>query len=231
MKIFSSLCLNLRHAAAVVLLLGSWTAASAQNVADDANSKLREAIMGEVKQQGLEKKPEVQKALDAARQTVLLQAWERQFVSSLKFTDEQRTKVYQELMTQLGNKEYRLRHILLADEAAAKLLIEKIQAGTELAALTAEYSKDGQTKEQGGLTGWTNKLDLSPELRAVVDQLTKGKVHATPVRTAVGWHVLELAEVRELKPPAQSQITSALDQQLARQALVKKFNELQTKNP
>lgn len=194
--------------------------------AQENNDRVKEAILAEVKTQGLENRPDIQNALELARQTVLIRAWEQSFVAGLNFTDEQRLKGHQALIAQLGTREYHLRHILVRDETAAKLLIEKIQSGTAMATLAAEHSLDASSKTQGGLTGWTNKLMLQPELRPWVDQLSPNKVHPQPIKTAVGWHIVELVQSRELKQPTADQTRPMVEQQLARQALAQKLEAL-----
>src|SRR5438874_7812291 len=52
------------------------------------------------------------------------------------------------------------RHILVANEAAAKDVLAKLKAGSDFAQLAAQYSLDMSSKQTGGDLGWFSRGEL-----------------------------------------------------------------------
>jgi peptidyl-prolyl cis-trans isomerase C len=126
---------------------------------------------------------------------------------------------YERQMARMADKDYLLRHLLVAQEATAKLLLEKIQSGAKMADLAKEYSQDPQSRERGGMTDWVNAADLSPALMDAVKALSKGQLLAKPVKTDAGWHVLQVEDLRTFKAPALADTRPQLLTIVARLAL------------
>jgi peptidyl-prolyl cis-trans isomerase C len=114
----------------------------------------------------------------------------------------------------------------VAEEATAKLLIDRIKGGVTLASLSAEFSLDEATKVQGGLNNWTPQGELLPPIREAVQGLTKGQLVATPVRGPAGWHVVQLEDRRSYQAPVMEQVRPQLAQALAQQRIQQKLDEL-----
>jgi peptidyl-prolyl cis-trans isomerase C len=163
---------------------------------------------------GLTANPLVQAQMALAQQNVLTQAWQQQELNTLTIKDADLKAEYEGQVAKLGDTDYLIRHLLVKEEATAKLLLEKINAGSKVADLTRDYSQDAQTLERGGLTDWTNAAALSPALAAAVKATTKGKVASKPVQTDAGWHVLQVEDSRPAKfatlEEAKPQLTSLL---------------------
>jgi len=168
---------------------------------------------------GLDKEPLIQAQIDLARQAILAQAWQQKVLAGVVVKDEDVKAEYQRQTTRLGTQEYLIRHLLVADESTAKLLIEKLQTGSKMADLTAEYSRDASTKDRGGLTEWAPVGNLLPTVADAVAKLDKGKLVAKPVNSAAGWHVLQVEESRAFTPPTLEALAPQLNQIIARQAL------------
>lgn len=62
------------------------------------------------------------------------------------------------------------RHILVADEATAKEVIEKIKGGAKFADVAKEYSTDTSSAEKGGELGWFS-------VGAMVDEFNDAHMH------------------------------------------------------
>ena len=108
---------------------------------------INQAVMAQqARKAGLDKEPLVQAQLDLARQAILAQIWQQKTLSESVVKDEELKAEYERQVARLGNQEYQLRHLLVAEEATAKLLIDKIQAGAKLADLANEYSRDPATQ-------------------------------------------------------------------------------------
>jgi peptidyl-prolyl cis-trans isomerase C len=188
---------------------------------------INQAVMAQqARKVGLDKEPLVQAQLDLARQAILAQIWQQKSLSETVVKDEELKAEYDRQVARLGNQEYQLRHLLVAEEATAKLLIDKIQAGAKLADLANEYSRDSATQTRGGLTDWNVPANLQPGVAEVLPKLEKGKVWAHPVRSAGGWHVLQLEDKRAFTAPTFDAAKPQLTQLLARQALESRVQAL-----
>lgn len=177
----------------------------------------RAVMVQEALKNGLDRQPGVQAQLALARQNVLIQAWQQQTLQSIQLQEADLKAEYQRQIQLLGPREFRVRHLLVQEEATAKLLLEKVRAGTRIADLAAEYSRDESTRQQGGLTEWTPQGQLLPGISQAVQNLKPGQWAPAPVMTPAGWHVVQLEQSRSYVPPdlekAKPQLVQALLQQ------------------
>ncbi|MFO0994656.1 MAG: peptidylprolyl isomerase [Hyphomicrobiales bacterium] len=86
----------------------------------------------------------------------------------------------------------RARHILVATEAEAKQVIEKLNAGEKFADVAKKYSLDG-SKEFGGDLGYFTAAEMVPEFSKAAFALKVGEISG-PVKTDFGWHVILLED-------------------------------------
>jgi len=176
----------------------------------------REVLMQEAIKQGYEKNADVKTALDSARQTIVINALARDYVSKHPVTDAEIKAEYDKFTKQTGDKEYHVRHILVENEADANAIIAKIKGGAKFEDL-AKQSKDTGTANNGGDLDWAAPSSFPPEFAAGFTSLQKGQVTEKPVKTQVGYHVIKLDDVRAAKLPTldevKPQISDALSQQ------------------
>jgi peptidyl-prolyl cis-trans isomerase C len=98
---------------------------------------ITQAVIEEVaRKAGIDADPLIQAQMDLARREVLIRAWQHDFVSRFSASDAAIQAEYTRQIERIGDKEYLLRHLLLSDESAAKLLIEKVKAGAKLETLS-----------------------------------------------------------------------------------------------
>src|SRR6188768_2036787 len=88
-----------------------------------------EVIAQEALKKGLEKDPDFVSQLEIARLTALVRAYQIDYVKSHPVSDEELKKEYDSLKPQMGDKEYKAHHILVATEAEAKDIIARIKKG------------------------------------------------------------------------------------------------------
>ena len=85
------------------------------------------------------------------------------------------------------------RHILVADEAAAIAIIEKLKNGDDFATLAKELSTDTSSAPNGGDLEWFSSGVMWPEFEAAAFALEKpGDITLTPVKTPDGFHIIQL---------------------------------------
>ena len=186
----------------------------------------RSLMAQEAVKAGLDNQANVKAQLALARQNVLAQAWQQQFVQGLQFQDSDLQAEYQRQIRLLGPQEYRVRHLLVQEEATAKLLLEKVRAGDKVAALAAEYSRDETTKSKGGLTEWTPQGQLLPSILKAIESLQPGQWAPSPVVSPVGWHVVQLEQARAYMPPEMDKVKPQLVQALVEQRLQERLRQL-----
>lgn len=175
---------------------------------------------------GLDKDPLVEAQVELLRQRLLAQAWQRQVVNDLKPSDKELKAEWARLNDERGQREVRIRHLLVREEPTAKLLVDRVRSGTPIAELAAEYSLDEGTKGEGGLAAWAPEGLLIPGLGEAVKALKKGQLAPAPVQTSAGWHVVKLEEARALPPTDFEQVKAQLVQRLGAKAVQAQLDKL-----
>ncbi|MBI5960482.1 MAG: peptidylprolyl isomerase [Chloroflexi bacterium] len=93
------------------------------------------------------------------------------------------------------------RHILVSDEGSARQLLTRIQQGEDFAQLAVQYSLDTSTAAAGGDLDWVSEgVLLQVEVEAAIFALQPGQVSAEPVRSSLGYHVIQVLERVEDRP-------------------------------
>ncbi len=167
----------------------------------------------------LDTAPQTAVALAMARDSVLAQVWQRQWVEANLPSAAEVEAEYQALKARTGDKEYQIRQVVLRDETAAQLVLEQIQAGKTLAEMAKAYSIESLGKADGGLLPWVNAGALVPPLGEAIQQAKVGQRLPQPVRTPNGFHIVELVAERPFAFPPLEQLQDRLRQTLAQRKL------------
>ena len=161
----------------------------------------QEILYREALSTNLAEKSEVKKVLDDLSRRVLSQhLMNRQLADKINVTETDLETYYTANKAQyLEPAKARISRILLEDEDQAKKLIERIRGGEDFAELAKEFSKDENTKNNGG------KIDVDvtpgPYVPAIGDlkQLNE-KIFAStapavldePIKSEDGWEVVKV---------------------------------------
>jgi peptidyl-prolyl cis-trans isomerase C len=188
----------------------------------------REVLAQEAQKLGFDKKPEVQGQMDLARQSVLIGAYMGDYVRSHPVSEEMLKREYEGIKLQLGDKEYKARHILVEKEDEAKDIIAKLKKGDRFEDL-AKQSKDPGSKDKGGDLGWATPSSYVKPFSEAMTKLEKGKYTEAPVKSDFGYHVIMLEDTRELKLPSIDEAKPQLTQRLQQQLVEKHIQELRSK--
>jgi peptidyl-prolyl cis-trans isomerase C len=178
----------------------------------------REVLMQEAIKQGYDKKPEVKQALENARQAIVINQLARDYIAKNPVTDAEIKAEYDKFKAQTGDKEYHVRHILVETEAQAKDIIAKLKGGAKFEEL-AKQSKDTGTANNGGDLDWATIASFPKEFSDGFVKLQKGGITETPVKTANGFHVIKLDDVRAAKLPSLEEVKPQIEDALAQQKL------------
>lgn len=181
----------------------------------------RELLTQEAKKKGLDKKSDIQGQLELARQAVLIRAAITDYVKAHPVGDDKLKKDYEAIKVQMGNTEYKTRHVLVEKEDDAKAIIAKLDKGEKIADL-AKQSKDPGSKDNGGDLGWSAPSAYVKPFGEALQKLKKGEYTKQPVKTDFGYHVIMLEDSRALAHPPYEQIKPQL-QQRANQQLVEEY--------
>ena len=158
---------------------------------------INQAVMSQdAIQQELNKLPLVKARLALAEQNALAQVWQQKAIQDAQISDADIKAEYDSQVKAMGSQEFRVRHVLLADEAKAKQILAKLKDGAKFETMAGESSLDKVTAAQGGLSEWMPEGRLSPEVFAAIKGLKNGQLVPQPVKTASGWQVLRLEEKR-----------------------------------
>lgn len=96
--------------------------------------------------------------------------------------------------------EVRARQILLSDEASAKLIVDRLEAGEDFSTLALAFSTDRVSRDNGGDLGYFTRDMLGPELTRRAFNADIGE--RVPIfRSNQGWHVLEVLGRRRAPEP------------------------------
>jgi peptidyl-prolyl cis-trans isomerase C len=189
----------------------------------------RELLLREAKKKGLDKNPEVKTQMDLTSQTVLVRAFVAEWVKANPVSDAVLQKEYEAIKAQMGDKEYKVRHILVEKEDEAKEIIVLLQKGEKFEKL-AERSKDPGSKANGGDLDWNAPGNFVKPFSDAMVKLPKGKFTTVPVQTQFGWHVIEVDDIREAKVPPFDEVKPQLAQRMQGQQLEVYFKDLRAKN-
>ena len=189
----------------------------------------RELLVREAKKKGLDKNADVKNQMDLTAQTVLVRAYVTDWMKANPIPEAALQKEYDTIKSQMGDKEYKVRHILVEKEDEAKDIIVELQKGGKFETL-AVRSKDPGSKDKGGDLDWNAPGNFVKPFSDAMVKLPKGKFTAQPVQTQFGWHVIEVDDIRDAKIPSFEEVKPQLQQRMQGQYLDAYFKELRTKN-
>jgi len=198
-----------------------------------------EAISQEAQKRGLEKNADVVQHIAIARQAALAQALMRDYLKNNPISDADLKKEYEAYKAELGNKEYKPRHILVANEDEAKAIIIALNKGGNFAKIAEEKSSDEDSKDKGGELGWggANRFEHSgshvysfgPAFVEALKLLPKGQITRVPVKSNFGYHIIKMDDVRDAKPQAFEELKVDLRNRLQQSRLNKLVEDVRSK--
>ncbi len=149
----------------------------------------------------LDQDPEVSALMKRVREEILVQAVKRKLLKDNPITEDDVKNRFEQEVANTHKTEYKVRHILVKDEAEAKDIITLLQKGASFEKLAKEKSIDTQSGKAGGELGWINQGMVVPDFFNALIKMKKGSISTEPVKSAFGWHIIKVEDTRPLKIP------------------------------
>jgi peptidyl-prolyl cis-trans isomerase C len=187
-----------------------------------------EIVAQEAAKKGLAKSVDTRSQIELANTNILAQAFRADYFKAHPVSDDALKAEFEKIKSQMGDKEYKARHILVEKETEAKEIVEKLKKGEKFEEL-AKASKDPGSKDQGGNLDWNQPGGFVKPFAEAMVKLEKGKYTETPVQSQFGWHVIRLEDVRPAKYPDFNEVKPGLQQRMQEAMFDKAVTELRAK--
>jgi peptidyl-prolyl cis-trans isomerase C len=175
---------------------------------------------------GLLKDPDVAAQLEVARLQVVQQAVINKLAKEQPPTDAELRAEYENVINNMPLVDYRARHIVVSGEDVALKVIERLKGGADFAAMAKQLSIFKETARQGGELGWFSPTQVDPELGEALAMMKKGEIAARPVRTRMGWNVIQLLDTRDRTAPAFDAVKARIAERVMSNKLIKLSDEM-----
>ena len=192
--------------------------ATVQKIMEENNIESEEQLRREMSRQGVD----YDQFLKQIEENLLRQAVIFTEVDRVIAVDESEGVNYYKLHQEefIESEEYKLRAIYLSPaaregdnlEALKQEISAKLDAGEDLAALSAEYSDSPLNQAQGDL-GVFKKGELDKDLEKAVETLQAGEL--TPwVQAKNGWYILKLEEKKEARLKSFEEVKKSIEEKI-----------------
>ena len=186
----------------------------------------QEILYRQALEDGLAQQPQTKKVLDDVTRQVLAQETMSHVLSSkIQITDGDLQTYY------TANKDRfiepakaRIRHVLVADEQAAKDVLERLRQGQDFAAMAKEHSLDQATKDKGGiLEADVTEGEVIPgigaitELNAAIFKAQPPALLDRPFKTDKGWEIVKVDSLQPKRQKAFDEVRQEVTEALAEQ--------------
>ncbi|MET0350132.1 MAG: peptidylprolyl isomerase, partial [Rhizobacter sp.] len=141
----------------------------------------------------LDENPSVLAEAELQQKTIAGRMYVRWLISQTRIEVDELKALYR---TDVPANDFKVSQIVVAEEAQAAALIDRLDQGARFPALAREFSLDEGTKKSGGSMGWLLNNQMPTAVSAVVRPLKPGRHAAQAVRTDAGWVVVRLDAVR-----------------------------------
>lgn len=174
----------------------------------------RELLIQEAKRRGLDRQASTRTQQEIAADRILAGSFVSKFLSENPVTDEMIKKEYDDFIKRAGGEEILIRQVLLPTLEDAKGVLARIAAGEKFEEVASKVSRDGASRQQGGLTGWVPTTLLQPKIADAVKGLSKGALAKEAVQTPAGWHVIRVEDKRAYTKPKLADVRTQIQQRL-----------------
>jgi peptidyl-prolyl cis-trans isomerase C len=197
-------------------------------VRDELNT--RELLVREARKKNMQNNADVKQQMDLAQQTILVRAYVNDWVKNNPVPEAELKKEYEGIKNQIGDREYKVAHILVEKEEEAKQVITDLQKGGKFDEIAKARSKDPGSKDRGGDLDWNAPANFVKPFGDAMVKTEKGKFTPQPVQTQFGWHVIRVDDTRDARVPPFEEVKPQLQQRMQSQWLERYLRDLRQKN-
>ncbi|MEI6738111.1 MAG: peptidylprolyl isomerase [Pseudomonadota bacterium] len=165
-----------------------------------------------------------------AGQAVLIRAYFDDHIRANPIQDDQLKSQYEQFVKQMGDKEFKARHILVETEDEAKAIVAQLGRGESFEKLAKDKSKDTGSKDNGGDLDWGPAGRYVPEFGNALRALQKGQTTSNAIKTQFGWHIIRLDDSRAMKQPTFEEVKENFRQRAQQETVSKLVGELRSKS-
>ena len=184
----------------------------------------RELLFQEAQRLQLEKQPATQQRLDEARKNALIDMVMEK-LSAERLTEDQLKTYYNAHPKDF--REARASHILVAADADAQQIQQKLAGGADFTEIARGLTKDPGTGKSAGDLGYFTRERMVKEVADAAFSMKLNEVRG-PIKTHYGIHFVKLTDLRE--PPTYDKLSPQLRDDLRRAVLKEEIARLRARN-
>lgn len=177
------------------------------------------------KAEGLDKTPEFAAQMKLMREQELYNEYYDEHIASEVTDDMVKARYDKEVAALPKQQEIHARQILVDNEDQAKDIIKQLDDGADFATLAEKYST-GPSAKTGGDLGYFTEGQMAPAFEKAAFALKPGQYTETPVKTDLGYHIIEVEDLRDKAPAPYDQVAPQVRQLVIRDQYVKELNTL-----
>lgn len=139
-------------------------------------------------------------------------------IAEITVSDDEILEFYEENRASFNQPELiKVAHILVAEQAMAEQLRERLTQGDDFAFLANKHSLDTESANYGGSLQWFSRGQMEASFEAAAFALEPGQTSPV-IATSRGYHIIRM----EAKDPAKEQTFDQVSKQVAERALIAK---------
>jgi peptidyl-prolyl cis-trans isomerase C len=162
----------------------------------------REIIYGAAVKKKLDKSVDLNRKFEDLKKELVIKTYlENELGDRVKVEDAEVQAYYNNHPAEYQRREeVRVSQIVVADEARAQEILEKLSIKREFGELATSYSTDQGSAARQGDVGWFSYAKLPAEVRDGIFRLANGEV-SKPFKTAGGYEIYKVTDRRTLSFP------------------------------
>ncbi len=178
----------------------------------------RRILEAEAKRQGIADDPKIRARIEQTTSTIIIQALNQRMREQQKPTEQELRSYYE-----AHQKNYRLpgtwrvRHILLDNEADAKAVLKRLQQGEDFAVLAKALSKDASSRDRGGELPALRQGQMGPAFDQALMALDAAHPISGVVHSRMGYHVIQWLSTQPARIRSFEEVRPQLTMQLQQQ--------------
>lgn len=195
--------------------------------------KIKAFLMREhAKKMGIDKSKDYKEQLSRMEDELLLSSVLQKEIKS-KIENETAMKamyVKYESTFKKGSKEYEVCHIMLKDEANAKIVLAELAKG-EAFEEVAKKRSEAPSKADGGKEGFIPVDMLPAPIKDKIVAVKIGDYTKEPIKTEMGHHIFKVISIRDAAPKSYEESKPMLKQMIMQEEMVKFTERLEKQCP